>query len=421
MKYIGYALVAAVISVVSIFAHAADLEVSSGEIVPGVWNSRFNAAKRYADENHIPMIVFYGKTDCSECAKLKKAIGTDEYIAWQDEKQYVQVLSMKYVASDWSDARAFIKSSPLNSDSLPMVAVYWNKPDGTVIRKAFVGRSSTMPSSVRGTLEVKFIDSIEGILGSGGDTPAPDPAKPTVPSFFNSAKTVALEATDGAGLFEGIVEVKVGRANTKTYTSKISATVQLLDFGSMRFSAKAFNVATTKTFVLTSSTGVLTLEFDGTGLTGTLERRSGVAFDLIGGVTFGGAMPTAKSKFLVFDLPHTYKGYDVFAEWLPAAPTGQEFSSGTRWSVPKKGSVRYNRSTGEFVNSGAGTNASGLKLTYTPKTGYFRGSFLAYYKSSATKAGKVTAKVVGYVVNGVGYGTATIPSLGTYDVQITAP
>ncbi len=419
MKNIGYAVVTALVAFLGATSYGAIVTASDGEIVPGVWNSRFGAAKQYADANHVPMIVFYGKSDCSECAKLKKAIESDEYIAWQNEKRYVQVLSIKYSAPDWSDAREFIKSSPLNSDSLPMVCVYWNKEDGTVIRKAFVGRSGSMPSSKGGSLQAKFIDSIETILGGsgtqgGGDTPT----KPTVPSFFSSAKTIALAATDGAESFEGLVQVKVGKANSKTHKSKISAKAQLLDFGSMKFSTTAFDVATTTTFVLNSSTGVLTLEFDGVGFTGTLTRRSGVAFQLLGDVTFGGAMPTATSKFSLLEPPQEYRGRDIFTEWLP---TAQEFSTGARWSLQKKGSVKYNRRTGEFENSAADTNASGLKLSYTSSSGYFKGSFLVYYKASATKASKVTAKVVGYVVDGVGYGTATIPSLGTYDVQITAP
>ena len=364
------------------------------------------------------MIVFYGKSDCSECGKLKSALATDEFVAWQDEKKYVQVLSIKYSAPDWEDARAFIKASPLNSDNLPMIAVYWKKSDGTVIRKAFVGRSGSMPVSAKGSLAAKFIASVEDILSSGGSpAPQPEPVKPVVPAFFNSAKTVGVVAFDADGDFAGFVEVKVGKANARSYTSKISATAQVLGFKAIRFGAKKFNVAKENVFVLSSANSILTLEFDGSGLAGTLTRN-GEEFALESGIQIGGAMPTSTSVFSLQDPPQTYRGYEVFTEWLP---TGQTFSSGFRWSFPKGGTVKYNRATGEFVNAGADTNPSGVKLTYKPATGYFNGAFSLYYKASSTRAKKATAKVAGYVVDGIGYGTATIQGVDVFDVLITAP
>ena len=422
MKYISYALVAAVLAIVPTAINGAEITASGGEIVRGVWNSRFSAAKQYAEANHIPLIVFYGKTDCSQCQKLKNALGTEEFINWQNEKQYVQVLSMKYSAPDWETARSFIKSSPLNSDDLPMICVYWAKEDGTVIRKAFVGRSGKMPSSTGSTLQAKFINSVESVLSSGGTvppsptpTPTPTPQPLDGSAFFSSAKTVNLVAVDETGAFAGFVQVKAGKANARTHMSRISATVQLLGSKLLRFSSRSFNVSTTSAYALSNANGVLALECDGSALAGTFTR-SGKTYQLTSGVKLGGAMPSAESKFSLLDPPQKYKDYDIFTEWLP---TSQKISTGSRWSFPKKGTVRYNRTTGEFVNAGADTNASGLKLTYTSSTGYFKGTFTVYYKSSASRAAKVTAQVVGYVVDGVGQGTATIPSLGTFDVTIT--
>ena len=424
MKYISYALGLAVLAAAPMALNGAEITASGGEIVRGVWNSRFSAAKQYADANHIPLIVFYGKSDCSQCQKLKNALGTDEFINWQNEKQYVQVLSIKYSAPDWETARAFIKSSPLNSDDLPMICVYWNKEDGTVIRKAFVGRSGKMPSSTGSTLQAKFINSVESVLSSGGTVPpSPTPTPPTPPqpldasAFFSSAKTVSLVAVDETGAFAGFVQVKAGKANARTHMARISATVQLLGFKLLRFASRSFNVSTTANYGLSNASGVLVLECDGSALSGTVTQ-SGKTFQLVSGVKLGGAMPTAKSKFSLLNPPQKYRDFDIFTEWLPI---GQEFSTGARWTFPKKGAVRYNRATGEFVNAGADTNASGLKLTYTSTTGYFKGTFIVYYKSSAARAGKVTAQVVGYVVDGVGQGTATIPAVGTFDVTITAP
>lgn len=408
---------AAFLAVAPTVVGAAEITPSGGAVVPGVWNSSFNAGKKYADENHLPMIVFYGKADCSECGKLRKALATDEFIAWQDEKKYVQVLSIRNSTPDWGDAQTFVRSL-INDTKLPMIALYWNKADGTLIKKGFVGRNGTMPTSVKGTLAAKFMASVDDIFSGGGSpSPQPEPVKPVVPAFFNSAKTVGFAAFDADGDFAGFVEVKVGKANARKYTSKISATAKLLGLNAIRFGAKTFNVSKENVFVFSSANNILTLEFDGSGLIGTLTRN-GEVFALESGIQIGGAMPTSTSVFALLDPPQTYKGSEVFTEWLP---TGQTFSSGSRWTFPKGGTVKYNRTTGEFVNTGADTNASGVKLTYKPATGYFSGSFGLYYKVSANKAKKVAAKVAGYVVDGVGYGTATIQGVGVFDVLITAP
>ena len=66
---------------------------------------------------------------------------------------------------------------------------------------------------------------------------------------------------------------------------------------------------------------------------------------------------------------------------------------------------------GLVVDTSAGkTNLSGLKLTYTPKKGTFKGSFKVYAlegAGKATKLKKYTVNVSGVVVGSVGYGTAT--------------
>ena len=56
------------------------------------------------------------------------------------------------------------------------------------------------------------------------------------------------------------------------------------------------------------------------------------------------------------------------------------------------------------------TNLSGLKLTYTPKKGTFKGSFKVYAldgSGKTVKLNKYTFNVSGFVFDGVGYGKAT--------------
>ena len=93
-----------------------------------------------------------------------------------------------------------------------------------------------------------------------------------------------------------------------------------------------------------------------------------------------------------------------------------EKAASVKWAKPKKGAALpeiYDEASGKGLvvdTSGDKTNLSGLKLSYTPKKGTFKGAFKVYALEGAgksTKLKKYTVKVSGVVVDGVGYGTAT--------------
>lgn len=105
-------------------------------------------------------------------------------------------------------------------------------------------------------------------------------------------------------------------------------------------------------------------------------------------------------------------------------PTGLSVAaSGSKWIVDggsKAGKLVWNKSEGavdEAKSKITGYNVSGLKLTYTAKTGMFKGTFKVYtvVKGSLKTA---TATVSGVVVDGVGYGSAVIKKVGTVAVAI---
>jgi hypothetical protein len=89
-------------------------------------------------------------------------------------------------------------------------------------------------------------------------------------------------------------------------------------------------------------------------------------------------------------------------------------AAGVKWAKPKKGAPQpeiYDAESGKglTVDTSKGENLSGLKLTYTPKKGTFKGSFKVYAlegAGKATKLKKYTVNVTGVVVDGVGYGVA---------------
>ena len=122
---------------------------------------------------------------------------------------------------------------------------------------------------------------------------------------------------------------------------------------------------------------------------------------------------------------------DATSASLPAGvleellPDGEPVTvSGGKWKFAKAAKVGIDKKTGEVVaDTSKGSNVSGLKLTYTPKTGFFKGSFNAYALDTVggkKKLKKYTVNVSGVVVDGVGHGQATCkkPASGPWPVAV---
>ena len=96
-------------------------------------------------------------------------------------------------------------------------------------------------------------------------------------------------------------------------------------------------------------------------------------------------------------------------------PDGVAVSGGAKWTLPKAGSVAYKNNA--FDESKAGENPSGLKLAYKAKEGTFKGSFNAYALDGG-KLKKTKVDVTGVLVDGVGYGAATVKKVGGVGVTV---
>ncbi len=88
----------------------------------------------------------------------------------------------------------------------------------------------------------------------------------------------------------------------------------------------------------------------------------------------------------------------------------------------KAAGVKYakDKATGAFglvIDTKKGTNLSAMKLTYTPKTGIFTGSF-NIYAIQGGKLKKVVVKVIGVVVDGKGWGRASGPGGVSFAVTV---
>ena len=102
---------------------------------------------------------------------------------------------------------------------------------------------------------------------------------------------------------------------------------------------------------------------------------------------------------------------------MPYLPDGMSVSGETKWTFPKAGKVVYARGTTEVDATKLLDNPSALKLTYKAKDGTFKGSFKAYAVENG-KPKATTVNVVGVLVDGAGYGTATIKKAGSVPVTV---
>ena len=103
---------------------------------------------------------------------------------------------------------------------------------------------------------------------------------------------------------------------------------------------------------------------------------------------------------------------DAYTEYLPDGVSVAQ--KGSKWTLPKAGKLTMKK--GELDASKAGDNPSGLKLTLK-KDGTFTGSFKVYYAEKGKLKSKA-ANITGIVINGVGYGTATIKNVGSVPISI---
>ena len=105
------------------------------------------------------------------------------------------------------------------------------------------------------------------------------------------------------------------------------------------------------------------------------------------------------------------------AKYADYLPNGVPVTGGTKWVLPKAGKVQLAKD-GLVDATKLLENPSALKLTYTAKTGSFKGSFKAYSDVRGKPKG-VTVNVTGVLVDGIGYGAATIKKIGSVPVTIS--
>ena len=276
--------------------------------------------------------------------------------------------------------------------------------------------------------KVVYMDGSE-VDGGDHDDDSDDDEEPdaALVEFFAKAQTFSgylYDAEDGTPV--GTVQVKAGAAKTnrKTGASTSALTVTIQPLGEKKVSAKgaldlskdSVEFAVSKKdarvvslqFALDDDGVSVVGDFDGNDIEAQVSDGTKKTFVLNDGATF------------VLDVEGLCEllGDDTYAEYLPDGLSVAQ--SGAKWVVEggaKAGKVVVNKKTGEIDESKLGANPSALKLSFKAKTGAFSGSFRAYTNVKG-KPKATTVSVTGLVVDGVGYGVATVKKLGSASVRV---
>ena len=320
-----------------------------------------------------------------------------------------------------TQANEHSKYLPCGDFAFPVVCVIDPDNPDTYIKRA---TGDDYRGALRGSDVLAFIADIPYptvFVSSASDSSSkgltPSTGDVTAQYQYADAKTFYGAVYNGDDVV-GIVELKFGRANLSKNTGRVSGVVTLLD--GKRCAIKSQQVAVDGTAPISlevKNVGALVVAINGEQFSGTLGgwhvQTANVGGDWkSSGVTVSvdaGNLSAIPGTVLESLLPKDAKGTSSSSRWKFAR------AAGVKWAKPKVGvrPVVMDAESGKGLivdTSRDKTNLSGIKLTYTAKSGTFKGSFKVYAlegSGKSTKLKKYTVKVGGVVVNGVGYGSAT--------------
>ena len=421
---------AAVVAWLAGFAASSPLPVTSS-VKLGAWCGNFTAAKAYADENNIPMVVFWASPGCSQCEKLEAACKKAEFTDWMASRQLVMVFGYGATTADMKACKAFAKSGK----EYPFVAVYWKaNTAGEGVLERFTGRSGKFGHGTTKSQELweQFAGAVDNILADwkpGSVTPVdpnpepkPDPIDLT--ALYGKAQSLDALVLDSDGAAVGTATVKIGKVNARKGTVKVRVSGTLLTGKKVSASATVSpdlaDGSLLGELAFKSPVGAMNFVLEHDAETGSFRffaQGLGYAISDAGETQVGGAFDVEELSFSAeFDELDLPEGYDLVVD----APSGEPVSvtkNGTKLACGKAASPKYKKVDGEYELTGLDDekkpNLTGLKLTYSASKGTFTGSFKIYASNEGEAKGKpklkkYTAKVSGIVIDGVGAGSVTV-------------
>ena len=245
-------------------------------------------------------------------------------------------------------------------------------------------------------------------------SPSPSPDDPDSHAVF-TAKTVVNGALWDGDSVIGLVQITVAKTDKKNH-SRVSAVVTGLDGKKLIGKAVKCHVRGTAT---TAKVDVAIMVKGYTEPLRAIVASDGTLSEAsIGGLTIGMTnlepLNSTSPTFKLLSFPSEINHQTVLSDLLPYQ---EKFEvSGTKWTFKKAASVKFKKNRVTHENElvvdtgrdGSKNNKSGLKLTYAPKTGLFKGTFTAYAMTSTQKLKKYKFSVIGLVVGGEGMGIAVL-------------
>lgn len=219
----------------------------------------------------------------------------------------------------------------------------------------------------------------------------------------------------------GTITLKLGKASKKGISS-VSGSITTLD--GKKYTMKSYKAQVTDKGPCEFNTtagklGDVVLRVGSKGFEARVFCKDGMVLRAVpADLTHGFEKPSAVVFSLLDNLPETIAGAEVLGICTPDGEPIQvtkagKFSGIRKAASPKIKKISYrdenNKKQYRYELQGLDDpkkpNRSGLKLTYTTKSGTFKGSFYVYC-NLGTKLKKYTFKVNGVVVDGVGTGLA---------------
>jgi hypothetical protein len=226
-----------------------------------------------------------------------------------------------------------------------------------------------------------------------------------------AVRTFSVETESGPAVFSVSVE-KTGKAKMQGFLAD-GTKISVSSIGALGESYFAVPVVLSKKTLSFGLVFWIPLK-GGAPIVANFSRASWRAAQA--GVEIGKIVLSDGTHVFDCEIP-TFRSYLPTVGGIPVAPVGEEFTvSGSKWIFAKTvGKLKIVDGVLSIVAKSAPANLSGLKLTYTAKTGLVKGSFKLYYmEGGKIKSDKVT--ITGAVVDGCFIGSGTIKKLGSFAV-----
>ena len=225
----------------------------------------------------------------------------------------------------------------------------------------------------------------------------------------------------GVGGAEGVAQLKCGKANKKGI-AKVSLTIKPFVGKKRTYKSVSVDVSRGGSIEVIWPQQKYAVRIDADGFFGEPiyeSIRPACSPSAVWSADVGGSY----NKMAWFDFGEIPTADVPIMLWMFGETDATITMSGSKWKLPKKAVVKKLKcpkdaacGTDWIVDSSAGkTNLLGLKLTYNPKTGIFKGSFDLYPYIGK----KYTAKVIGVMVHGEGCGQASCPKLSPKPWAVT--